>query len=239
MSPTSYQTALPRSTDVNYSKTLAFVKTNLLRIYFLFYNIKAICSNLTLFIIFFFKLFLTLSHGKKYNWTLKKMAYFLFFALSIICITSVLFMILIKDQAYNALFIVLAFACLAGLFALLDAPFIAVVQIIIYAGAIMVLFVFVIMMINLRTEFPTEKKKLTLSLSLIIGIILFIELIFSLKEAFQQLSTGSSESIGNPTNLGELLFTKYLYPFEITSVLIIAAMVGAIVLAKKKEIDKE
>jgi len=167
------------------------------------------------------------------------MAYFLFFALSIICILSVIFMIFVKDQAYNALFIVLAFACLGGLFALLDAPFIAVVQIIIYAGAIMVLFVFVIMMINLRKEFSPEKKKLTLILSLVIGVVLFIEFLFSVKGAFQQLSSGSTESIGNPTSLGKLLFTKYLYPFEITSVLIIAAMVGAIVLAKKKDKDKE
>lgn len=165
------------------------------------------------------------------------MAYFLFFALSIICIVSVIFMIFIKDQAYDALFIILAFACIGGLFALLDAPFIAVVQIIIYAGAIMVLFVFVIMMINLRKEFPPEKKKLTLILSLVIGVVLFIEFLFSVKGAFQQLNSGSAESIGNPTSLGELLFTKYLYPFEITSVLIIAAMVGAIILAKKK--DKE
>ena len=165
----------------------------------------------------------------------KKMAYFLFFALSTICILSVLGMILFKDQAYNALFIVLAFACLGGLFALLDAPFIAVVQIIIYAGAIMVLFVFVIMMINLGKEFPPEKKKLTVILSLVIGIVLLVEFLFSVKGAFQQLNSGAPESIGNPTSLGELLFSKYLYPFEITSVLIIAAMVGAIVLAKKKD----
>ena len=163
------------------------------------------------------------------------MAYFLFYALSIICILSILCMIIVKDQAYNALFIVLAFACIGGLFALLDAPFIAVIQIIIYAGAIMVLFVFVIMMINLRKEFPPEKKKLTVILSLVIGIVLLIEFLFSVKGAFQQLNSGGTESIGNPTNLGELLFSKYLYPFEITSVLIIAAMVGAIVLAKKKD----
>jgi NADH-quinone oxidoreductase subunit J len=144
-------------------------------------------------------------------------------------------MIFFKDQAYNALFIVLAFACIGGLFALLDAPFIAVIQIIIYAGAIMVLFVFVIMMINLRKEFPPEKKKTTVILSLVIGIVLLIEFLFSVKGAFQQLNSGGTESIGNPTNLGELLFSKYLYPFEITSVLIIAAMVGAIVLAKKKD----
>lgn len=163
------------------------------------------------------------------------MAYFLFFTLSTICILSVLGMIFFKDQAYNALFIVLAFACLGGLFALLDAPFIAVIQIIIYAGAIMVLFVFVIMMINLGKEFPPEKKKMPVILSLVIGIVLLIEFLFSVKGAFQQLNSGAPESIGNPTSLGELLFSKYLYPFEITSVLIIAAMVGAIVLAKKKD----
>jgi len=78
------------------------------------------------------------------------MAHFLFFLLAIVSIASVLAMIISKDQAYNALFLILAFVCMGGLFALLEAPFIAVVQIIIYAGAIMILFIFVVMMINLR-----------------------------------------------------------------------------------------
>ncbi len=124
---------------------------------------------------------------------------------------------------------------MGGLFGLLDAPFIAVVQIIIYAGAIMVLFIFVIMTINVRRGLPPERKKWTLYFSLGLAVVLIIELILSVKGVFTLLETPSIEKMGSPTDLGRLLFTKYLYPFEITSVLIIAALVGAIVIAKKKE----
>jgi NADH-quinone oxidoreductase subunit J len=163
------------------------------------------------------------------------MGQFLFFLLAIICVGSILAMIIVRDQAYNALLLVLAFASLGGLFGLLDAPFIAVVQIIIYAGAILVLFVFVIMMISLRRGLPPEKKKWTLYLSFALAVILIIELIFAAKGAFSLLEAPSAEKMGAPSELGHLLFTKYLYPFEITSILIIAALVGAIVLVKKKE----
>ncbi len=162
------------------------------------------------------------------------MSYFLFFLLAGLCIGSVLGMIISKNQAYNALFLIVAFASLGGLFGLLEAPFIAVVQIIIYAGAIMVLFIFVIMMINIRTGIPPEKKKWTIYLSLGLGVVLIIELIVAIKAAFTlPVSTETLEA--GPVSLGRLLFTKYLYPFEITSILIIAALVGAIVLVKKKE----
>jgi len=162
------------------------------------------------------------------------MGYFLFFLLAALCIGSVLGMIISKNQAYNALFLIVAFASLGGLFGLLEAPFIAVVQIIIYAGAIMVLFIFVIMMINIRTGIPPEKKKWTLYLSLGLGVVLIIELVVAIKAAFTlPVSTETLEA--GPVSLGRLLFTKYLYPFEITSILIIAALVGAIVLVKKKE----
>ena len=162
------------------------------------------------------------------------MGYFLFFLLAALCVSSVLGMIISKNQAYNALFLILAFASLGGLFGLLEAPFIAVVQIIIYAGAIMVLFIFVIMMINVRTGFPPEKRKWTLFLSVGLAVVLIIELFFSLKSAFT-LPVSTETLKAGPVNLGRLLFTKYLYPFEITSILIIAALVGAIVLVKKKE----
>jgi len=163
------------------------------------------------------------------------MAYFLFFLLAAVSVGAVLGMILSKNQAHNALYIILAFVCLAGLFALLDAPFIAVIQIIIYAGAVMVLFIFVIMMINLKEGVPPERKRWTIFLAFIIGIVLAIELILALQGALSPSPTVASEELANPTNLGRLLFTDYLYPFEITSVLIIAVLVGAIVLVKKKE----
>ena len=163
------------------------------------------------------------------------MAHFLFFLLAIICIASVLGMIISKDQAYNALFLILAFVCMGGLFALLDAPFIAAVQIIIYAGAIMILFIFVVMMINLRKGIGPEKKKWTMYFAIVIAVVLIVELILTVKGVLEPVSTVASEQLGSPTDLGRLLFTKYLYPFEITSILIIAALVGAIVLVKKKE----
>ncbi|NOR54469.1 MAG: NADH-quinone oxidoreductase subunit J [Candidatus Aminicenantes bacterium] len=161
------------------------------------------------------------------------MAIFIFFILAILCVGSVLGMIISKNQAYNALFLILAFASLGGLFGLLDAPFIAVVQIIIYAGAIMILFIFVIMMVNVREGIPPEKKKWTLYLSLGLAVVLVIELIFAFKGAFS-LTGGAMEKSG-PTELGRVLFTDYLYPFEITSILIIAALVGAIVLIKREK----
>jgi len=160
------------------------------------------------------------------------MAIFLFFLLSAVCVGAVLGMILSKNQAYSALYLVLAFVCLGGLFGLLGAPFMAVVQIIIYAGAIMVLFIFVIMMINLREGISREKKKWTIAFSVVLALVLLLELVLAAKGA----SLGQSpEGSVSPKEIGQLLFTKYLYPFEITSVLIIAALVGAIVLVKKRE----
>jgi NADH-quinone oxidoreductase subunit J len=163
------------------------------------------------------------------------MGMFLFILLAVICISAVLGMIFSRNPAYSALFVVLAFAGTAGLFGMLDAPFIAVVQIIIYAGAIMVLFVFVIMMIDVRKGFPPEKKKAAQWAALGLGLLLLFELFLSLGRAFNLMGTASGSPAGSPSDLGEKLFTDYLYPFEITSLLIIAALVGAVVLVKKEE----
>ena len=160
---------------------------------------------------------------------------FLFSLLSILCIGAVLGMIFAKNQAYSALWLVLAFACTAGLFALLDAPFIAVVQIIIYAGAILVLFIFVIMMVDIKEGLTPEKKKWTLVLASLLAGVLLVELLVALNAALSPMATSVSGQAGGASEIGHLLFSKYLYPFEITSVLIIAAMVGAIVLVKKKD----
>lgn len=159
----------------------------------------------------------------------------LFFVLSVSCVGSVLGMIISRNQAYSALFLVLAFSCLGGLFGMLGAPFMAVVQIIIYAGAIMVLFIFVIMMINLRKGISAERKKWTLAVSAVIAVVLLAEIVFAILGVLPMPETAASSSGTSPTDIGRLLFTKYLYPFEITSVLIISALVGAIVLVKKRE----
>jgi len=166
------------------------------------------------------------------------MGAFLFFLLALLCVGSVLGMIISRNQAYNALLLVLAFASLGGLFGLLDAPFIAAVQIIIYAGAIMVLFIFVIMMINLKEGIRPERKKWTIRLSAGLAVFLLIELGLAVKGTLASFRGAAGPAIGSPTELGRLLFTDYLYPFEITSILIIAALVGAIVLVKKKKDER-
>jgi NADH-quinone oxidoreductase subunit J len=147
-----------------------------------------------------------------------------FFVLAFICASSVLGMILSKNQAHGALFIVLAFAALGGLFGLLGAPFAAVVQVI-----------FVIWMINLRAGIPPEKKRWTVLAATAIGLVLLAQLAFAARGLFGPAASAAGESAAGPEEVGRLLFTKYLYPFEITSILILAALVGAIVLAKKKE----
>ena len=163
------------------------------------------------------------------------MAILLFFLFAALAVGSVLGMIISRNQAYSALFLVLAFASLGGLFGLLGAPFMAVVQIIIYAGAIMVLFIFVIMMIHLGEGISAEKKKWTIAAAVFMGIILLAEIVFAIKGAPAVPMIGQEMAGTSPTEIGRLLFTKYLYPFEITSILIIAALVGAVVLVKKRE----
>ena len=165
------------------------------------------------------------------------MGIFLFFLLATVCVAAVVGMILSRNQAYSALFLVLVFAALGGLFGLLDAPFIAAVQIIIYAGAIMVLFIFVIMMINLEQGIPPERKKWAArSCGSVLAVVLARgAACWPSGGRFCALGrTGRPADRQAPTELGRLLFTEYLYPFEITSILIIAALVGAIVLAKKE-----
>ena len=162
------------------------------------------------------------------------MAWAIFAILSALCIGSVLAMILSRNQAHNALFLVLAFSCLGGLFGLLDAPFAAAAQVLVYAGAIMVLFLFAIMMFNLREPAPRERRTLRTFLAAILGLVLFAELAIA---AVRALAPGTA-SPGKPdglAELGRLLFTDYLYAFEIPPLLILAALVGAMALPGKRE----
>jgi len=163
------------------------------------------------------------------------MAWAIFGLLSFLCVASVAAMILSRNQAHNALFLVLCFACLGGLFGLLDAPFVAAVQVIVYAGAIMVLFLFVIMMIDSAHAFPPERKRLVIPAALLLALVLFVELAAAGRKALSAPVQGSAAGAGDPAGLGRLLFSSYLYPFEITSLLLLAALIGALTLAGKKE----
>jgi len=164
------------------------------------------------------------------------MAWIVFLTLSFLCVGAVVAMIVSRNQAHNALFLVLAFASLGGLFGLLDAPFAAAAQVLVYAGAIMVLFLFAIMMFNLRRPEPPEKKRLRTVLAAGLGFVLLLELVLAGYRALSGASAGVPAG-RDLAHLGRLLFTDYLYAFEITSLLILAALVGALALAGKREGD--
>jgi NADH-quinone oxidoreductase subunit J len=165
------------------------------------------------------------------------MALIIFIVLAVLCVGSVGAMILSRNQAHSALFLVLAFSSLGGIFGLLDAPFAAVVQVLVYAGAIMVLFLFAIMMFNLRLPQAPEKKRLRIVLTVALGLILLAELVLAGSRPLRGAGPRALSAAGDVAHLGRLLFSDYLYALEITSLLILAALVGALALAGKKECE--
>jgi NADH-quinone oxidoreductase subunit J len=173
---------------------------------------------------------------KHYNSSTLITADLIFWVLAVICVGAVTAMILSRNQGHNALLLVLAFSALGGIFGLLDAPFAAVIQILVYAGAIMVLFLFVLMMIDPREAIAPERRRRAKYLGGAMGLILLAELGFALRGLFGSGFTLDGGSAG-PAAVGRSLFTTYLYPFDITSVLILAALIGAVVLGKKENPD--
>jgi NADH-quinone oxidoreductase subunit J len=159
----------------------------------------------------------------------------LFWVLAVVCAGSAAAMILVKNPGHGALLLVLCFSALGGIFGLLEAPFAAMVQILVYAGAIMVLFIFVVMMVDPRAKTAPEGWKRAKILGPAIGLVLLFELGTALWRAFGRASfQAASGPAGSPADVGRRLFTDFIYPFEITSVLILAALVGAVILGKKE-----
>ncbi|MES2629689.1 MAG: NADH-quinone oxidoreductase subunit J [Bacteroidota bacterium] len=156
----------------------------------------------------------------------------IFALLSTLSIFSALMVIFSRNAMYSVLYLVICFFTIAGHYVILNAHFLAIVHIIVYAGAIMVLFLYTIMMLNLNRESEPHKPMLLKLASVVTGGGLFLVLISSLKTA-NQISPVADNGMGTVQSVGKVLFTDYVFPFEITSVLFISAMVGAVVLAKK------
>lgn len=142
--------------------------------------------------------------------------------------------VLSKNPVHSVLYLVLTFFTIAGHYVLLNAQFLAVVHIIVYAGAIMVLFLFVIMLLNLNKETEPHKGPwLKFSAAIASGLLLVV-LVGSLKGAETIISTNAfNPNIGLIENLGQILFHDFLLPFEVSSILLLVAMVGAVMLGKK------
>jgi NADH-quinone oxidoreductase subunit J len=158
----------------------------------------------------------------------------LFFTFAFLAVLGAVMVISHRNPIYSALFLILTLFSLAGEYILLLAHFIAIVHIAVYAGAIMVLFLFVIMLLNIKAE--TQAKgafKYMIYIAIPMAIILFLELGYIGFQQYKESVTKSSE-IGTVENIGSALFSSYLLPFEITSILLLVAMAGALFLSKKK-----
>jgi NADH-quinone oxidoreductase subunit J len=156
--------------------------------------------------------------------------FFLFAALAIGAAVNVLVQ---KHVLYSALSLIVLLVSMSGLFILLQADFLAVINIIVYAGAIMVLFVFVIMLLNLHDQ---EEGADRLRWLKFLGIPMALFLLFMILAAVVNITGIPSEGLlsGSPEAIGRSLFTDYLLPFEATSLLILIALMGAVIFAKKE-----
>lgn len=159
----------------------------------------------------------------------------LFWFLSILALISAVMVVVSKNPVHSVLWLITVFFAISGHYIMLNAQFIGIVNLIVYAGAIMVLFLFVIMLMNLSTDTEPQKNKWLKLAGIIAGGCLMLVLVAALRDAevagkIAQLKDGD---IGLINNLGKALFTDYVVPFEISSILFLSAMVGAAVIGKK------
>jgi NADH-quinone oxidoreductase subunit J len=164
----------------------------------------------------------------------------LFLILALVAVATALGMLMSRNAVYSALFLVLNFVTVAVFYLLLGAPFIAMSQVTVYAGAIMVLFLFVIMLLGAEALPKTDVLPWQKPLAIGLAVILAAEATFLLVTKARPIGdvlapTDAVNGMDNLRQLGGVLFSQYLLPFEVTSILLLVAMVGAIVLTKKEK----
>ena len=165
------------------------------------------------------------------------MVTYFFIFLAVLAIASALAMVTNKNTVNSALFLVLNMMALAGLFLLMKAQFLAIIQVLVYAGAIMVLFLFVIMLLNVDAEESLFNKfRVKYFVAFVLGVAVFAQIIYSIGSFSDTLPAISPDmaEVGTVEAVGEVLFTQYLLPFELTAILLTAAVVGAILVAQHK-----
>ena len=162
---------------------------------------------------------------------------YIFYFLSIMAIYSAVMMLVSKKPIHSVLYLTLAFFAIAGHYILLNAQFLAIVHIIVYAGAIMVLFLFTVMLLNLNTEEHSPKPVIVKLIAILTGSLLMTVLIGVFHGYdLAVIQDPALSQIGLVKNLGKVLYKDYLLPFELSSVLFLTAMVGAALLGKKEQI---
>ena len=165
----------------------------------------------------------------------------IFYLLSGLAIGASALVIGQRNPMYSIMLLIASFGALAGLYIQLDAPFVAVAQIIVYAGAIMVLFLFVVMLLNAPQEDAAEwdrahplRQPGVTRFGTLLAMLLIVQLVLALRDMGGETAAADPARIASVNELGRVLFTDYMFAFEATSVLILVAMVGAVVLARKE-----
>ena len=165
----------------------------------------------------------------------------LFYVFGAVAVAASLLVIAQRNPIYSVLLLIASFGALSGLYVLLDAPFVAVIQIIVYAGAIMVLFLFVVMLLNApheETEFDERTHPLmrpgAMRFGAVLALALVVELVWALTKGGGESGAFTGTGVSSVRTIGRTLFTEYAFPFEVTSVLILVAMIGAVVLARRQ-----
>jgi NADH-quinone oxidoreductase subunit J len=159
----------------------------------------------------------------------------LFILLSAIALFSALMVIISKNPVHSVIWLILVFFAISGHYLLMNAQFLAIVNIIVYAGAIMVLFLYVLMLMDLKKETEPQKNRWLKLAGAVAGGSLLLVLVAALKQVdIKNIAETRTGDIGLIENLGKVLFSEYVVPFEISSILFLSAMVGAVVIGKKE-----
>lgn len=159
----------------------------------------------------------------------------LFYICAALAVIAAISVVAQRTPIYSALSLIVVLCTLAVVYLLLDAEFLAVIQVIVYAGAIMVIFVFVIMLLNAGREEPSQRSRIAHWLGVPLLAAFLAEILFAVWKQFPAGSQHPTASLdAGPTAIGHLLFRNYVLPFEATSILILVAIMGAVLLAKRE-----
>lgn len=159
-----------------------------------------------------------------------------FWFLSLLAVGSALMVVISRNPVHSILFLIVTFIAITGHYIMLNAQFLAIVNLIVYAGAIMVLFLFVVMLMNLNKKSEPQKNLWMLVAGIMAGGFLLLVIVMAVRDMGNTRSIDmEGGDIGLIQNLGKRLFSDYVIPFEISSILFLSAMVGAVLLSRKKE----
>ena len=159
---------------------------------------------------------------------------YIFFGLSGLAVISAIMMLVSKKPIHSLLYLILCFFAIAGHYLMLNAQFLAVVHIIVYAGAIMVLFLFTVMLLNLNILAEMNKSLTAQITAVVSGGLLLLTLVAVLRGVADVAQVPNTQ-IGITRNIGDVLFNEYVFPFEAASILFLAAMVGAVMMVKEHD----